>query len=203
MQAQVLQKGARVILNSRLLRRLEKNLFTRRTKKETLSVVFQLSEIFFFQRSLNVLRTNFTLNSEQLQNLVVWTRYSFFFCSQQSNLNQSQTLSSRSSYVKSTENTESTLLVALISIFFLSHSLATGSPIFFFVVKIFYSFWVINDNKYIDNKYKLFILPQAVLKEDLLFERLVRFYGLDCTPHSNNLFLTILHSILKSVMQEP
>lgn len=79
MQAQVLQKGARVILNSRLLRRLEKNLFTRRTKKETLSVVFQLSEIFFFQRSLNVLRTNFTLNSEQLQYLVVWTRYSFFF----------------------------------------------------------------------------------------------------------------------------
>lgn len=157
--------------------------------------MFQLSEIFFFQRSLNVLRTNFTLNSEQLQNLVVWTRYSFFFCSQQSNLNQSQTLSSRSSYVKSTENTESTLLVALISIFFLSHSLATGSPIFFFVVKIFYSFWVINDNKYIDNKYKLFIFPQAVLKEDLLFERLVRFYGLDCTPHSNNLFLTILHSI--------
>lgn len=68
-----------MILNSRLLRRLEKNLFTRRTKKETLSVVFQLSEIFFFQRSLNVLRTNFTLNSEQLQNLVVWTRYSFFF----------------------------------------------------------------------------------------------------------------------------
>lgn len=68
-----------MILNSRLLRRLEKNLFTRRTKKETLSVVFQLSEIFFFQRSLNVLRTNFTLNSEQLQYLVVWTRYSFFF----------------------------------------------------------------------------------------------------------------------------
>lgn len=131
MQAQVLQKGAHVILNSRLLRRLGKNLFTRRTKKETLSVVFQLSEIFFFQRSLNVLRTNFTLISEQLRYLVVWTRYSFFFCSQQSNLNQSQILSLRSSYVKSTENTESTLLVALISIYFFSHSLATGSPIFF------------------------------------------------------------------------
>ena len=158
MQAQVLQQGAHVILNSRLPRRLEKkSLHPQNEQRKHLASCFKCQRFFSFREALmfcaqTLLKAPISCRLDQIQ-------FFFFFCSQQSNLNQSQILSLRSSYVKSTENTESTLLVALISIFFLSHSLATGSPILFFVVKIFYSFWVINDNKYIDNKYKLFIFP--------------------------------------------
>lgn len=108
MQAQVLQNGACVILKSWLrCRRGNRNSAERKHFR------------FFFQRSLNALCTNFTLSSERIRYLSLDLML-FFSVRNDSNLNQSQILSFRSCWVKkNTENTASTLPVALISIYFL------------------------------------------------------------------------------------